>query len=80
MEQGAEIGTEEGDGTDDDHRDKSDHEAVLNGGDATVTAQRGESGLELDELSEHFGLLHGTGRRHPGARCPEFILRDLGPS
>ena len=60
MEQGAEIGTEEGDGTDDDHRDKSDHESVLNGGGATVTAQRGNLDLELDELRKHDGPLHRT--------------------
>jgi hypothetical protein len=67
-EQPTQGGTEQGDGDDDDDRNKSDHEAVLDGSCAAVVV---DSGLEFDETREHFGPL-----LRAGALVQEGILRD----
>ena len=51
-EEGVEVGTEDNNGADDDDGDEADHEAVLNGGCATVTV---DGGLETSESLEHEG-------------------------
>src|SRR6476660_10282173 len=47
VEQVAEVGAQQGHGRDDDDGDQRDHQAVLNGGGTTLTAQD-VGGLELE--------------------------------
>ena len=58
VEQGAQVGTEQGDGNNDDDGDQSDHQPVLDRSRAAIVV---DPGLEFDEAREHFGPLPGTG-------------------
>jgi len=60
VEQGAQLGTEQGDGSDDDDGDQRNHEPVLDGGGTTVAAKRSDLDLKLDESRKHVGPLHRT--------------------
>jgi hypothetical protein len=59
VEQAAELGTEGLDSNDDDNRNQSNHEAVLDGGGASIAAHCGDLDLKLDESREHVGPLLG---------------------
>ena len=61
LEKVIQLATEESDCDDDDNCDEADHQAVLNGGGATLVADLGELVLELHEVTEHCVPLPGFG-------------------
>jgi hypothetical protein len=79
VEQSAEVCTNRCDSNDDDHCDQGNHEAVLNSGGATVTAQGGDLDLELDETRKHVGPLHRTGITVPERFAQESLSACAKP-